>query len=93
MTPIHGEADIKPDIKGMLKPERKWPKAKSQMAKVEQLMYDEARTQMAKPLQFTSKKGTETPQGIVFSFFSLFYLFQLCLFLINSFNLTYFHKI
>ena len=50
------------------------------MAKVEQLMHDEARTQMAKPLQFTSKKGTETPQGIVFSFFSLFYLFQLFLF-------------
>ena len=30
MTTIHGEADIKPEIKGTLKPEHKWPKAKSQ---------------------------------------------------------------
>ena len=90
MTPIHGETDI---LRRLRNVEAKTQMAKSQMAKVEKLMHDEARTQMAKPLQFTSKKGTETPQGIVFSFFSLFYLFQLFLFLINSFNLTYFHKI
>ena len=52
MTPIHGETDILRRLRNVEAKSQiaKWPKAKSQMAKVEQLMHDEVRTQMAKPL-------------------------------------------
>ena len=72
MTPIHGEADIKPDIKGMLKPEHKWPKAKSQMAKVEQLMHEtqsngqRMQTTVLRSQYFKKPPlGPDTPYGLL----------------------------
>ena len=79
MTPIHGEADIKPDIKGTLKPEHKWPKAKSQkpkaksqMAKVEQLMHEtqsngqRMQTTVLRSQYFKKPPlGPDTPYGLL----------------------------